>query len=121
MAKTILCVDDSASMRQMIRLTLAGAGYEVTEAVDGVDGLAKASATRFHMILTDVNMPRMDGLSFAKELRKVASGKGVPIIFITTESSQEKRDEARAAGATGWITKPFQSDQLLQVAKKVLG
>ena len=121
MSKTILSVDDSASMRQMVRLALAGAGYDVTEACDGRDALAKAQQSSVHMVLTDLNMPNMDGLSLIRELRKLPAYKGVPIVFLTTESEEGKRAEAKAAGATAWIVKPFKQDQLLGVVKKVLG
>lgn len=123
MAKTILSVDDSASMRQMVKLALSGAGYDVVEACDGKDGLAKAKAQAggIHMVLTDLNMPNMDGLSLIKELRALSAYKGVPIIFLTTESDESKKSEAKAAGATAWIVKPFQESQLLGVVKKVLG
>jgi two-component system, chemotaxis family, chemotaxis protein CheY len=121
MSKTILSVDDSASMRQMVKLTLTGAGYQVIEAVDGRDGLAKAQAGGIHMVLTDLNMPNMDGLSLIRELRKLPAYRGVPIIFLTTESDDAKKGEARAAGATAWIVKPFKQEQLLGVVKKVLG
>jgi two-component system, chemotaxis family, chemotaxis protein CheY len=121
MAKTILAVDDSASMRQMIRLTLRGAGYEVIEAADGQEGLSQAKAGSPHMILTDLNMPVMDGMVFIKELRKQPAFAGIPIVFVTTESDAEKKSQAKAAGATAWITKPFQPEQLVAVARKVLG
>ena len=121
MPKTILSVDDSASMRQMVRLALGGAGYAVTEACDGRDALAKAQEGGVQMVLTDLNMPNMDGLSLIRELRKLPSYKGVPIVFLTTESDEGKRAEAKAAGATAWIVKPFKQDQLLGVVKKVLG
>lgn len=121
MAKTILCVDDSASMRQMIKLTLAAGGYTVLEASDGRDGLARIGEAPVNLIITDLNMPGMGGLDFIREARKLPSIKGVPIIFLTTESDEAKRAEARAAGATAWITKPFQADRLLEIARKVLG
>lgn len=121
MTKTILSVDDSASIRQMVKLTLSGAGYTVVEAGNGIEGLAKARDAAVDMVMTDLNMPGMDGLSFIRELRKLSTYKGVPIIFLTTESDAEKKKEAKSAGATGWITKPFQQDQLLAVVKKVLG
>lgn len=121
MAKTILTVDDSASMRQMIKLTLTGAGYAVTEAADGTQGLAAAKAKAFDMVLTDLNMPGMDGVSMIKEIRKLSTFTGVPIVLLTTESDAEKKAMAKAAGATGWITKPFEPNQLLSVTKKVLG
>ncbi|MFD2261745.1 response regulator [Lacibacterium aquatile] len=121
MSKTILSVDDSASMRQMVRLTLSGAGYTVLEAADGTEGLAKAQGNKVDLVVTDLNMPGLDGLSLIRELRKLPTYKGVPIILLTTESDAERKQEAKAAGATGWITKPFQQDQLLSVARKVLG
>lgn len=121
MSKTILAVDDSPSLRQMVKITLSGAGYQVVEAENGADGLAKAKATPVSMVVTDLNMPVMDGLTFIRELRKLASYKGVPILFLTTESFPEMKQQAKAAGATGWITKPFQQDQLLAVIRKVLG
>jgi len=121
MTKTILSVDDSASMRQMVKLTLSGAGYDVVEAADGCEALTKARNGGVHMVLTDLNMPNMDGLSLIRELRKLPSYKGVPIIFLTTESDDAKKGEAKAAGATAWIVKPFKQDALLGVVKKVLG
>lgn len=121
MAKTILCVDDSASMRQMIKLTLTGGGYDVIEASDGGDGLKKLEGKAVNLVITDLNMPGMDGLTFIRELRKLPAIKGVPIIFLTTESDESKRSEAKAAGATAWITKPFQADRLLEIARRVLG
>jgi two-component system chemotaxis response regulator CheY len=121
MPKTILAVDDSASMRQMIKLTLRNAGYEVIEAGDGQQALTQARQNAFHMILTDLNMPVMDGMVFIRELRKLPAYMGVPIVFVTTESDAEKKQQAKAAGATAWITKPFQPEQLVAVAKKVLG
>ncbi|MDJ0276164.1 response regulator [Sphingomonas sp. 2R-10] len=121
MTASILAVDDSASLRMAIRIALTGAGYSVTEAGDGVEGLAKAEATRFDMIVTDLNMPNMDGLSMIRELRKQPAQAGVPIIFLTTESDPEMKNQAKAAGATGWLVKPFVPDQLVKVARKVLG
>jgi two-component system, chemotaxis family, chemotaxis protein CheY len=121
MAKAILSVDDSASMRQMVRLTLAGNGYDVSEAVDGRDALAKAQQTAFHMVITDLNMPNMDGLALIRELRQMPAYKGVPIVFLTTESDESRKIEAKSAGATGWITKPFNKEQLTAVVRKVLG
>jgi two-component system chemotaxis response regulator CheY len=121
MAKTILSVDDSASMRQMVKLTLAGAGYDIIEACDGKDALTKAGSAVVHMVLTDLNMPNMDGLTLIRELRKLPSYRGVPIIFLTTESDEGKKAEAKQSGATAWITKPFKQEQLLAVVKKVLG
>lgn len=121
MTKTVLSVDDSASVRQMVKLTLTGAGYEVVQASDGAEGLALAQETAADMVLTDLNMPNMDGLALIRELRKLPAYQGVPIIFLTTESDDGTKAEARSAGATGWITKPFQQDQLVSVVRKVLG
>ncbi|MBK5957456.1 two-component system response regulator [Rhodoplanes elegans] len=121
MSKTILNVDDSASVRQMVQLTLQGAGYRVLQANDGADGLAKAKANPVDMIVTDLNMPVMNGLALIRELRKLPTYRGVPILFLTTESDANVKKEAKEAGATGWITKPFQQDQLVAVVRKVLG
>jgi two-component system chemotaxis response regulator CheY len=121
MSKTILSVDDSASALQMVKLTLTSAGYQVVQAVNGADGLAKARASTVDMVLTDVNMPVMDGLTLIRELRKLPAFKGIPIVFLTTESDAAMKQQAKASGATGWITKPFQQDQLLAVVRRVLG
>jgi len=121
MTASILAVDDSASLRMAIRIALTGAGYTVTEAGDGVEGLAKATATKFDMIVTDLNMPNMDGLAMIRELRKQPAQAGVPIIFLTTESDPEMKNQAKAAGATGWLVKPFVPDHLVKIARKVLG
>ncbi len=120
MAK-ILAVDDSASMRQMVSFTLKGKGHEVTEAVDGADALSKAKSGSFDLVLSDVNMPNMDGISLVKELRKLPNFKFTPILMLTTESTGDKKQEGKAAGATGWIVKPFNPEQLLNSINKVLG
>ncbi|WP_322964571.1 response regulator [Sphingomonas fuzhouensis] len=120
MTASILTVDDSASLRMAIRIALTGAGYTVTEAADGVEGLAKATATRFDLIVTDLNMPNMDGLEMIRALRQQPAQAGVPIIFLTTESDDSMKAQAKAAGATGWLVKPFQPEQLIRVAQKVL-
>ena len=120
MAK-ILAVDDSASMRQMVSFTLKGAGFDVTEASDGVEALSKAKSGKFDLVISDVNMPNMDGLTLVGELRKLGAFKFIPILLLTTESSAEKKQEGKAAGATGWIVKPFNPDQLLKTVNKVLG
>lgn len=120
MAKTILTADDSASMRQMIRFVLTQGGYEVVEAVDGADALAKLSASNIDMLITDLNMPRLDGVGLIKEVRGRAGYRFTPIIMLSTESSEEKKAAGKAAGATGWITKPFTPEQLLAVIRKVL-
>lgn len=121
MSKTILTIDDSSSVRQMVALTLSGAGYTVIEAVDGADGLAKATGNRVDAILTDLNMPVMNGLDFIRRFRASPGSAGIPIVFLTTESDETLKSEARAAGATGWIVKPFKQDQLLAVVRKVAG
>jgi len=120
MGKVILTVDDSASIRQLVRFTLAGAGYEVIEAVDGVDALGKLT-TPLHLIVTDLNMPQMDGITLIREVRAKPAYKGVPILMLTTEANATKKQEGKSVGATGWIVKPFSPDQLLAVIKKVLG
>jgi two-component system, chemotaxis family, chemotaxis protein CheY len=118
--KTVMTVDDSVSMRQMVSLVLRGGGYEVVEAVDGVDGLSKLSGQELHLFLTDVNMPNMDGIEFTRQIRNRPEYKFVPIVLLTTESDLEKKQQGKAAGATAWIVKPFDPDQLLAVVKKVL-
>lgn len=118
---TILAVDDSASMRQMVAFTLKGAGYNVVEAVDGKDALNKAQSSKADLVLTDVNMPNMDGISLIKQLRALPTYKFTPILLLTTESGADKKQEGKAAGATGWLVKPFNPDQLLATIKKVLG
>lgn len=121
MAKVILTVDDSASIRQMVSFTLKNEGYEVIEAVDGIDALSKLQQTPPDMVLTDLHMPNMDGIELIKNLRANTSFKFIPIIFLTTESQGGKKQEGKAAGATGWIVKPFKPEQLVGVVKKVLG
>jgi two-component system chemotaxis response regulator CheY len=121
MAKTILTVDDSASIRQMVSFTLKGAGYSVIEAVDGADGLEKAKANNVGLVLTDQNMPKMDGLTLIKTLRGLPQYKAVPILMLTTESGDAMKTQGKAAGATGWLVKPFDPPKLLEVVKKVIG
>ncbi|MEK7811375.1 MAG: response regulator [Pseudomonadota bacterium] len=121
MAKTILTVDDSGSIRQMVTFTLKGAGYEVIEAVDGQDGLDKAKAKNADLVLTDQNMPRMDGLTLIKTLRSLPSYKSTPILMLTTESGDTMKAQGKAAGATGWLVKPFDPAKLLEVVKKCIG
>jgi two-component system chemotaxis response regulator CheY len=120
MGKTILTVDDSASIRQMVTFTLKGAGYNVLEAVDGEDGLAKINGAEVHMVITDLNMPKLDGIGLITKIRANPKYKFIPIVMLTTESQAEKKQAGKAAGATGWIVKPFKPDQLLGVVKKVL-
>ncbi len=121
MAKTILAVDDSRSMRQMVSFTLKGAGYDVIEAVDGEDGFEKSKSSTVHLVLTDQNMPNMDGLTLIKSLRGLPQHKITPILMLTTESSDEMKSAGKAAGATGWLVKPFDPAKLLMVVKKVIG
>jgi two-component system chemotaxis response regulator CheY len=121
MNKTIMTVDDSSSVRQMVSFTLKSAGYAVIEAVDGVDAMAKLRNGKVNMVITDLNMPNMDGIELTRAIRQDAAHKFVPIILLTTESQDGKKQEGRAAGATGWIVKPFKPEQLLSVVKKVSG
>lgn len=121
MSKTILTIDDSASVRQMVAMTLAGAGYTVIEAADGAEGFKKATSNKVNAIITDLNMPVMTGIEFIRKYRAHPSSAGVPIVFLTTESDEELKSQAKAAGATGWIVKPFKQDQLLAVVKKIAG
>lgn len=116
----ILAVDDSSSMRQMVTFTLKGAGHQVTEAADGQEALNKAKSQQFDLIITDVNMPVMDGITFIKNLRGEANYKFTPMLMLTTESAADKKAQGKAAGATGWIVKPFNPDQLLNTVNKVL-
>ncbi len=114
-------MDDSASMRQMVAFTLKGAGYDVVEACDGVDALGKAKARKVDLVITDLNMPNKDGIALIKELRALPDYKFTPILMLTTESGDNKKQAGKAAGATGWIVKPFNPDQLLKTVGKVLG
>lgn len=119
--KKVLAVDDSATIRTSISFVLKEAGYEVVEAVDGVDGLAKAKDDKFNLVITDINMPNMDGIELTKNLRATEGYKFTPIIALTTENQASKMDEGKAAGATGWIVKPFTSEKLIAVVKKIIG
>lgn len=118
---SILAVDDSASMRQMVSFTLKGAGYDVVEAQDGAEALGLAKTRSVNLVVTDVNMPKMDGIALIRALRTLPAYKFTPILMLTTESAPEKKQEGKAAGATGWIVKPFNPEQLLATIKKVLG
>lgn len=120
MAKTIMTADDSASIRQMVNFTLQDAGYNVIEAVDGKDALAKLNDTSIDMLISDVNMPNMGGIELVRNIRTNAAYRFIPIIMLTTESQDDKKKEGKSVGATGWIVKPFKPDQLLAVVKKVL-
>lgn len=121
MSKLILTADDSSSVRQMVAFTLKGAGYSVIEAVDGNDALTKAKSGAVNMVLTDLNMPNMNGIELIKALRAEPKYKFIPIVMLTTESQNDRKQEGKSAGATGWIVKPFKPEQLLAVVKKVLG
>ena len=117
---SILAVDDSASMRQMVSFTLKNEGYNVVEAVDGQDALEKAGTRDFDLVLTDQNMPRLDGIGLTKKLRSNPKFKTTPILILTTESSDEMKQAGRGAGATGWLVKPFDPAKLIEVIKKVV-
>ncbi len=120
MGKKILAVDDSVTMRQLVKMTLTQSGYDVVEAEDGAKGLEKASTAAFDLVLSDVNMPVMNGLDLVRSLRKLAQYRFTPILLLTTESLVERKQEGKAAGATGWIVKPFDPEQLLATVAKVL-
>lgn len=121
MTKTILTIDDSASIRQMVAMTLTGAGLDVLEAGNGQEGYDVATSNTIHAVLTDLNMPVLNGIEFIRKYRQHPSSKGIPIILLTTESDDELKRQAKEAGATGWIVKPFKQDQLLTIIKKVTG
>ncbi|GAA4226527.1 response regulator [Sagittula sp. NFXS13] len=120
MTKTILAIDDSASVRLMVKMTLTGAGYKVVEAVDGQNGLDQARTCNPDAVLTDQNMPRLDGIGFIRKFRQMPESAGVPVVFISTESDAGIVQQARAAGATGWIVKPFDQAKLLAVVSKMV-
>ncbi len=121
MAKTVFVVDDSASMRQLVRMTLTGAGYQVLEAVDGKDALGKLAEAKVNLIISDVNMPNMDGISLVRNLKQGGRHRFTPVLMLTTESEQSKKAEGQAAGAKAWIVKPFQPAQLLSAVEKLAG
>lgn len=120
MSKTILVVDDSASLRQVVSIALKGAGYTVIEACDGQDALSKLNGQKIHLIISDVNMPNMDGLTFLKESRKLPAYKFTPVIMLTTEAGEGKKAEGQAAGAKAWVVKPFQPAQMLAAVSKLV-
>ncbi|BES69082.1 response regulator [Marinobacter nanhaiticus D15-8W] len=121
MSKSILIVDDSASIRQVVSLTLKGAGFNVIEACDGRDALNKLNGQRVHLMISDVNMPNMDGLSFLKEVKSRPEYKFTPVIMLTTESAEDKKMQGQAAGAKAWMVKPFQPQQMLAAVTKLVG
>ncbi len=118
--RSILAVDDSPSMRKMVSFTLSSAGFKVVEAVDGVDALEKAQAQNIDLVLADQNKPRLDGIGLTRKLRENPKFKGTPILILTTESSDLMKQAGRAAGATGWLVKPFDPNRLIEVIQKVL-
>jgi len=121
MSKTILIVDDSSSVRSVVGIALKGAGYDVIEACDGKDALTKMTGQKIHLVVSDVNMPNMDGITFVKELKKLADYKFTPVCMLTTEAEESKMQEGKAAGAKAWIIKPFQPPKLLDVVSKLVG
>jgi two-component system, chemotaxis family, chemotaxis protein CheY len=121
MAKTIMIIDDSTSLRQVVSITLTEAGYQVQEACDGKDAVSKLKGQKIHLMICDVNMPNMDGITFLKTVRTMPDYRFTPIIMLTTEAGEDKKKEGQAAGARAWMIKPFKPDQLLgAVAKLVL-
>ncbi len=120
MSKTILIVDDSASIRQVVSITLKGAGYEVIEARDGQDALSRMQGQRLHLIISDVNMPVMDGITFLKQVKANPAYRFTPVIMLTTESAESKKAEGQAAGARAWVVKPFQPQQMLAAVSKLI-
>ncbi|WP_215398704.1 response regulator [Rheinheimera oceanensis] len=120
MAKTVMVVDDSSSVRQVVSIALKSAGYDVIEASDGKDALAKLTGQKVHLMISDVNMPNMDGITFVKEVKKLPAYKFTPIIMLTTESQEAKKLEGQAAGARAWVVKPFQPAQMLAAVSKLI-
>jgi two-component system chemotaxis response regulator CheY len=120
MAKTILIVDDSASLRQVVGISLRGAGYQVMEAGDGKDALRQLTGQKVHLMISDVNMPNMDGISFLKEVKKLPAYKFTPVVMLTTESQEEKKRQGQEAGAKAWVVKPFKPEHLLGVVQKLV-
>lgn len=120
MAKTVMIVDDSASLRQVVGIALRGAGYEVIEGCDGKDALAKLTGQKVHLVISDVNMPNMDGITFVKNLKQMSAYKFTPVIMLTTESQEGKKQEGQAAGAKAWVVKPFQPAQMLAAVAKLV-
>ena len=120
MAKTILIVDDSASLRQVVGISRRGAGYDVIEACDGRDALAKLTGQKVHLIVSDVNMPNMDGISLVRAVKQLPAYKFTPIVMLTTETTDEKKKAGQEAGAKAWVVKPFRPEQLLAVAQKLV-
>jgi two-component system chemotaxis response regulator CheY len=120
MAKTILIIDDSASLRQVVAIALTGAGYQVVEACDGKDALTKLDGRKYHLMISDVNMPNLDGIGFLKAARELPAYKFTPIIMLTTEAGEDKKREGQQAGARAWVVKPFKPEQLLTAVAKLI-
>jgi two-component system chemotaxis response regulator CheY len=120
MAKTIMIVDDSPSLRQVVAMALKGAGFDIIEASDGKVALSKLDGKKIHLIISDVNMPNMDGITFVQEMKKLAAYKFTPVIMLTTESQESKKREGQAAGAKAWVVKPFQPAQMLAAVSKLI-
>ncbi|HEX8980172.1 MAG TPA: response regulator [Parasulfuritortus sp.] len=120
MAKTIMIVDDSSTMRQVVSITLKGAGYDVLEGCDGRDALAKLNGQKIHLVISDVNMPNMDGITFVKELKSKPEYRFTPVIMLTTEAGEDKKAQGQAAGAKAWVVKPFKPDQILGAVAKLV-
>jgi two-component system chemotaxis response regulator CheY len=120
MAKTIMIIDDSVSLRQVVAIALTTAGYEVIAACDGQDALAKLTGQKVHLMICDVNMPNMDGISFLKAVRTLPAYKFTPVIMLTTEAGEDKKKEGQAAGARAWVVKPFKPEQLLVAVSKLI-
>jgi len=120
-AKSVLCVDDSASVRQMVSFTLESAGYAPDTAVDGADAITKLDQNKYQLIITDLNMPNLDGIGMIRKVREMPQHAGIPIVMLTTESDETKKMEGKAAGATGWIVKPFDQAKLVAVVNKLIG
>ncbi|WP_044550026.1 response regulator [Azospirillum lipoferum] len=119
--KKVMTVDDSRTMRDMVSFTLRGAGYDVVEAADGQQAMSAIATTKVDLVITDLNMPVMDGLTLIRKLRAIPAHRTLPILMLTTEADESKKSEGRAAGATGWIVKPFNPDKLVSVVQKVCG
>ena len=120
MAKTIMIVDDSATLRQVVSIALKGAGYDIIEGCDGKDALAKLSGQKVHLIISDVNMPNMDGITFVTEVKKLPAYKFTPVIMLTTEAGEDKKSAGQAAGAKAWVVKPFKPEQMLTAVSKLI-
>ena len=119
MAKPVMGVDDSASLRTVVKMALKGAGYDVIEGADGKDALSKLGGQKVHLIITDLNMPNLDGIGFVKEVKQMADYKFTPIIMLTTEGQESKKQEGQAAGVKAWVVKPFQPEQMLNAVAKL--